>query len=225
MPKNKPLGWPKLMRAKRLSGGAFAYYWEAPSWAKKAGCTVAAEPLGTDYADAKRRCDDVLNPQFDAWRTRGEVLSEGARHGTFNWMVAVYKSHPKYKERPARTRKSIDAALALAAQVQLKDGRKFGELSLLSINPGTADRLFAYLKEKPGGGKRIRTALLSMQYCRRAWNIARREKPTAVPLDNPFTKMGIDYTATRTRPVTHAELDRFVKQPTPRESHRSAPPP
>ena len=131
--------------------------------------------------------------------------------GTFDWMTAVYKSNPKYREKPAKTRKSIDAALALVAKHVLKDGRKFGSLALVSITPGVADRLFAKLKEKPGGGTRTRTALLSMQYCRRAWNVARREKPDQVPLANPFTKMDISYTAERTRPVSHAELVRFVQ--------------
>jgi hypothetical protein len=66
------------------------------------------------------------------------------------------------------------------------------------------------LKEKPGGGTRARTALMAMQYCRRAWNVARRDNPDLVPLANPFTKMDITYTATRTRPVSYDELMRFV---------------
>jgi hypothetical protein len=126
-------------------------------------------------------------------------------------MVSVYKANPKYKDKPPRTQKSIDAALALVAKHVLKDGRTFGALALSSITPGAADRLFAKLKEKPGGGTRIRTALLSMQYCRRAWNVARREKPEQVPLANPFTKMDINYRAERTRPVSHPELVRFVE--------------
>ena len=158
-----------------------------------------------------RQCDRVLNPQFDAWRTKGEAPSEVARLGTFDWMVSVYKTSPKYEQRPAKTRKSIDAALALVAKHRLKDGRLFGSLSIKSISGGVADRLFAKLKERPAGGTRVRTALLSMQYCRRAWNVAWREKPGYVPHENPFNKMGIEYKATPTRPVSHAELLRFVK--------------
>ena len=82
---------------------------------------------------------------------------------------------------------------------------------LSSITPGAADRLFSKLKAKTGSGTRTRTALLSVQYCRRAWNVARREKPDRVPLDNPFTKTDISYTAERTRPVSHSELVRFVE--------------
>ena len=69
MPRRKPLGWPKLMVAKRLKNSVVAYYWAAPTWAKKTGVPVVAEALGNDYATAKLRCDEILNPQFDAWRT------------------------------------------------------------------------------------------------------------------------------------------------------------
>ena len=96
-------------------------------------------------------------------------------------------------------------------QYRLKDGRLFGSLSIKSISGGVADRLFAKLKEWLPGGTRVRTALLSMQYCRRAWNVAWREKPGYVPHENPFNKMGIEYKATPTCPVSHAEFLRFVK--------------
>jgi hypothetical protein len=116
--------------------------------------------LGTDYADAKKRCDELLNPQFDAWRKREQItlLSDHAAPGSFDWMTAVYKSSPLYRKLPAKTRKSYDAALRLASQHTLKDGRKFGMLSLTSITPGAADRLYAKLKERPDGGERVRTA-------------------------------------------------------------------
>jgi hypothetical protein len=45
---------------------------------------------------------------------------------------------------------------------------------LQSITPGAADRLFEKLKKKPGGGERIRTAILAMRVAQRAWNIAQR---------------------------------------------------
>ena len=210
MPRRKPAGWPKYMRGKLLKSGATAYFWEPPSWARKAACPVQAEALGGDYGAAKQRCDDILNPQFIAWRTGGTVAAPALPASIFDGMTAVYKTSPKYKSLPAKTRKSIDAALALVSKHQLKDGRLFGSLALASITPDACDRLFAKLEKKADGGKRTRTALLSMQYCRRAWNVARRAKADQVPVDNPFQKMGISYTAKQTRPVSHAELVRFV---------------
>ena len=68
-------------------------------------------------------------------------------------MIAIYKSSPLYRKLPAKTRKSYDAALRLASQHKLKDGRDFGRLALASITPGAADRLYDKLKEKPDGGE------------------------------------------------------------------------
>jgi hypothetical protein len=168
--------------------------------------------LGTEYADAKKRCDELLNPQFDAWRKREDVaLSAGhAVSGTFDWMAAIYKSSPLYQKLPSKTRKSYDAALRLASQHKLKDGRNFGMLPISSITPGTADRLFDRLKARPDGGERVRTAVLAVTVCKRAWNVARRDKPKIVPWENPFDKMELTYEPTPTRPVTHDELIRFV---------------
>jgi hypothetical protein len=213
MPRRKPLGWPRYMVPRRLRSGATAYYWVIPTWAKKNGCTLNIEALGTDYGDAKQRCDEVLNPQFDAWRKREEISlpSDHATPGTFDWMVAVYKSSPLYRKLLAKTRKSYDGALRLASQHKLKDGRNFGRLLLHSITPGAADRLFERLKERPEGGERVRTAVLAVTVCKRAWNIARRDKPTIVPWENPFDKMELSYEPKPTRPVTHDELIRVVK--------------
>ena len=100
---------------------------------------------------------------------------------------------------------------SLASQHKLKDGRTFGSLALNSITPGAADRLFDKLKEKLDGGERVRTAVLSVTVCKRAWNVARRDKPKIVPWENPFDKMELSYEPKPTRPVTHDELVRFVK--------------
>jgi len=212
MPRRKPIGWPKLMVARRLKSGATAYYWVPPTWAVKAGCKMCSEALGTDYGEAKRRCDELLNPHFDAWRLRDETppADERTVAGTFDWMTAVAKSSPKWPKRPA-TVKSYDAALRLVSAYVLKDGRKFGALSLKNITPDAADRLYEKLKLKSDGTERTRTAILTMRVCQRAWGLARRAKPHHVPLSNPFEKMSLSYTAKRTRPVSYNELMRFVE--------------
>jgi hypothetical protein len=213
MPRRKPLGWPRYMVPRRLRSGATAYYWVIPTWAKNNGCTLHIEALGTDYADAKKRCDEVLNPQFDAWRKCEEIAlpSDRAVPGTFDWMVAIYKSSPLYRKLPVKTRTSYDAALRLASQHKLKDGRDFGALSLTSITPGAADRLYAKLKQRSDGSERVRTAILCVTVCKRAWNIARRDNPKIVPWINPFDKMELTYEPKPTRPVTHDELLLFAK--------------
>jgi hypothetical protein len=200
------------MLDKRLASGATAYYWDPPTWARKAGCPVRAEALGGDYATAKKRCDEVLNPQYDAWRTKGSIPDPADRlsFGTFDWMIGVYRSAPRFRDRPEKTRKSYDAAARLVSQYRLKDGRRFGELQLGSITPGAADRLFAKLKIKADGTGRIRTAVLCAAVCKTAWNVARRDHPKVVPAENPFSGVRLEYKAAPTRPVTHEELLRFV---------------
>lgn len=225
MPRRKPLGWPRYMVTRRLKSGTIAYYWVIPTWAKQNGCALKIEALGTDYASAKKRCDELLNPQFDAWRKREETTlpSNQPIPGTFNWLVAIYKTSPRYQDLPAKTRKSYDGALRLVGRHTLKDGREFGTLSLESVTPGAVDRLFAKLKiietvAADGDSKvitvtreRTRTAVLAMRVCHIAWKTARRDKPGMVPATNPFADMKLAYKAKKTRPVNHAELMNFVK--------------
>jgi integrase len=92
-------------------------------------------------------------------------------------------------------------------------------LPLASITPGAADRLFDRLRRRPDGGDRIRTAVLSVTVCKRAWNVARRDKPKIVPWENPFQKMEISYDPKTTRPVTHDELTLFVKAADEKREH------
>jgi hypothetical protein len=199
------------MAEKLLRSGAVSYYWAPPTWARKTACPVHAEALGTDYTCAKKRCDDVLNPQFAAWRIRGKNPdAAGPPEGTFDWMAALYKTAPKYSKLPAKTRKAYDAALAIVSKYELTDGRLFGSLSVASITPGAADRLFAKLCVGRKG-PRARTAVMCMAVCKIAWNVSLRDRSDLVPALNPFAK--IDQSAYRpkaTRPVTHDELQRFV---------------
>src|SRR5690242_444712 len=108
MHRRKPIGWPNLMTVKRLKSGAAAYYWSPPTRCRLEGCPISAEPLGTDYADAKRKCDEVLNPQYRAWLRRDDPfeISPRCAPGTFDWLAGVYKASPQYTELPEETRTS-----------------------------------------------------------------------------------------------------------------------
>jgi hypothetical protein len=212
MPKRKPAGWPKYMVSKRLAAGSFAYYWAMPTWAKKGGCTIGSIALGGDYGDAKARCDEVINPQFDAWRSKGASPADPvSNHGTFDWMVGVYKRSPQYKKLKPGTRADYDRALQDVSQLPLKDGkRRIGEMNLKSITPGGADKLYDRLKVKANGEARERSAKASIVCCKLAWNTAWRSEPKAISSINPFKGVKMDYAAEATRPVTHDELLRFV---------------
>jgi hypothetical protein len=211
MRRYKPARWPRYMDDHQRKDGSTAYYWKVPTWAKKGGFPLNSEALGTNYGTSKQRCDDVLNPQLDAWRRAdSSSVTDGARPGTFDWMVGVYKTSPKYQNLDSKTRKSYDAVLRLASNHSLKDGRQFGSVDLVNITPGTADRLHERLQERADGGRRTRTALLAIRVISRAWNVAHRDKPAQVPQANPFSKMDLAYKAKPTRPVSYSELTRFV---------------
>jgi hypothetical protein len=200
------------MNAKRISTGAIAYYWAPPSRAKTAGYTVTSEALGTDYGAAKNRCDEVLNPHYKAWLTKGQEgeTPSSVEIGSFDWLVAVYKASPKYTNLPAETRSSYDRVLRLVSEYRLKDNRTVGLLPLGALTPAFADALFEKLKIKPKGGERVRTAVLAMRVCSRAWKIARRAEARRVPSDNPFEKMGLTYKANPTKLFQYDDLMRFL---------------
>jgi hypothetical protein len=199
------------MEAKPLAGG-IRYFWNAPTWARKRSCPIKSEALGTDYAAAKARCDDYLNPLFKSWLTGGD--SDARRRapiGVFDWIVAVYKSNKKYTKLPPRTRGGYDRAMEDVAGFTLTDGRRFGVLNVNSIKATTVDKLYERLKVGSDGKPRHRSALLSMTVCRNAWNVAHRNHPTIVPATNPFKGIDVEYVPKQNRAATLAELTRFVR--------------
>ena len=124
-------------------------------------------------------------------------------------MVQQYKVSPKWQKLADGTQDDYDRVLALVSGHKLKDGRRFGELSLRSITPGAADKIHEQLLVK-GNKHRQRTAKLAMDVCRRAWGVAYRSFPTIVPAQNPFSKMGLSYKPLKTRAATLEELNSFV---------------
>ena len=209
--KRKPPGWPKYMEAKPLAGG-IRYFWNAPTWARKRGCPIKSEALGIDYAAAKARCDDYLNPLFNSWLTGGNSdAKRRAPVGSFDWLVADYKSNKKYTTRPPRTRSSYDRALEDVAGFTLMDGRRFGVLNVNSVKAATVDKLYEKLKVGSDGKPRHRSALLAMTVCKIAWNVAHRNHPTIVPATNPFKGIYVEYHPKQNRAATLAELLQFVR--------------
>ncbi|MCC8963839.1 site-specific integrase [Bradyrhizobium sp. Pear76] len=210
--KRKPPGWPDYMEAKQTASG-LRYYWNAPSWARKRDYPITSEALGTDYGAAKARCDEFLNPAFDSWRTGGatdDFRRPRAIVGSFDWLVAAYRSSKKFTNRPARTQASYDRALNDVAGYSLKDGRRFGALHIKSIDAHAVDRLYEKLKVGSNGKTRHRSALLSMTVCKRAWDVAHRAHPTVVPTANPFKGLEIEYEPKQNRAATLPELIQFV---------------
>ena len=212
MKKRKPIGWPDYMEAKPANG-VVRYYWNAPTWARKRGCPITSEALGTDYGAAKVRCDTFLNPAFDSWRTSGasdENLQPRAVIGSFDWVTSTYRSSKKYTKLPPRTMGSYDRALNDVSGYLLTDGRRFGSLQVKSITSNAVDRLYDKLKIGKSGKLRHRSALLAMTVCKLAWAVASRVHPAVMPASNPFKGIDVEYEPKKNRSATLDELSTFV---------------
>jgi hypothetical protein len=57
------------MHGADVSRGKIDWRPRIPSWDKQAGCALEIETPVTDFANAEKRCDELLDPQFDAPRT------------------------------------------------------------------------------------------------------------------------------------------------------------
>jgi hypothetical protein len=119
---------PRYVRRKRLAGGAIAYFFEPPTWAREQECIVEPEALGQDYETAVNRAETVLLPAFDSWRTGGlsDMVPIGPAIGSFDWLVTSFKQHQKYKDVDAHTKRTYDNGTKLLADHVLKDGSRAG---------------------------------------------------------------------------------------------------
>lgn len=212
MRRAKPKGWPRYMQATTLKGGATAYYWNRPSWAKD--CSLPREALGQDYAVAIKKAR-VCNEVFDAWRRRARGLDDdgperpSGRIGTIDWLIWVFQSSEKYRKCDPATRANYDAGLALVANFLRKSGHRFGETALAEIAPRHADQLHERLVDGGKTGSRPTTAGHAMRAMRRAWNVAARLHPGLVPTLNPFAGVEIASTGRVTHAASLDELERF----------------
>jgi hypothetical protein len=212
---------PRYVRRKPLRSGQWAYFFEVPTWARKAGCQLANEALGTDYAAAVRRAEDVLLPQLDSWRTGGlsDLRPMGPTLGTLDWLIAEYKAHRTYSELGRWTKMRHEIGFDLVAGHVLKDGRTLGSVPLAAIETDIADRVYDRLlhveeRDEATGTivrrERRATANHAMKSCRRAWFVVARLHPKTVPARNPFSKMGLKAQETATPTATLDELRAFV---------------
>jgi hypothetical protein len=192
---------PRYVRRKRLAGGALAYFFEPPTWAREQECPVDPEPLGIDYDAAVRRAEDILLPAFDSWRTRGlsDMVPIGPAEGSFDWMVAKFKQQQKFKDTDRHTKRTYLNGTQLFADHVLMDGSRAGTKMVSDFSKGFVDAVFAKLlvvESVDAEGnvirrERRRSAIAAMGACRRAWFVMHRAEEKIVPADNPFAKMGL----------------------------------
>jgi hypothetical protein len=196
----------------------WGYFFNVPTWARKAGCPVGNEALGTDYAAAVQRAESVLLAAFDEWRG-GELRRDLrlAAAGTFDWLIAEYRASRQFTKLDPRTRRNHEVGFRLVGGYVMKDRRRLGEVRLTAITTAVVDALYEKLlfvtEIDPAGNaierERRTTINHAMKTCRRAWNVAGRRNPGKVPSVNPFSQMGLEGSNRETPTATYAELQAF----------------
>jgi hypothetical protein len=220
MPLRTPQPLPRYVRRKFLKTKQWSYFFEVPTWAKKAGCELQNQALGSDYQIAFRQAVTVLLPAFDSWRTSGEsdLVPPPVAPGTLNWLFAEYRKSSRAAEVSARMMRIHENGFTLVGKHVMKDGREVGSVNLKSITSAAVDAIFdklLFVIEKNEAGDEVRrerrtTVNHAMKSCRRAWNVVARAHPHLVPA-NPFSKMGLKSRSKPTPTATYDELQQFRK--------------
>ena len=210
---------PRYVLRKPIKGG-WGYFFNVPTWARKAGCQVRNEALGTEYAAAVQRAETVLLPAFDSWRS-GAVSDKSASTvtapNTLDWVFAEYRADRRFTKLDSRTKRNHEVGFRLVGGYALKDGRRLGQARLTAITTAVIDALYEKLltvTETDAKGNLIererRTTINhAMKTCRRAWNVAARRNPGKLPVLNPFSQMGLKGSDRETPTATYAELQAF----------------
>jgi len=139
---------PRYVLRKPRKDGMWAYFFNPPMWARRAGCPVGTEPLGTDYAEAVQRAETVLLPAFDSWRSGGATDAQVGRiikAGTLDWLFAEYRADRRFTRLHVQTRRKHEAGFSLIGNYVLKDGKRLGEARLTSVTSAVIDALYEKL--------------------------------------------------------------------------------
>lgn len=214
-PPRTALPLPRHVLRKPLKGGGWGYFFNISTKARKAGCPLRNEALGTDYAVAVSHAENTLLPAFDAW-LQGDTatLSSPVVAGTLDWLFGEYRVDRRFTRLDAKTRRNHENGFKLVGGHVLKDGRRLGEARLAAITTAITDTLYEALllvKDADGNvtGERRTTINHAMKSCRRAWNVVARRHPGRLPHINPFAQMGLRSSERETPTATYEELQAF----------------
>lgn len=217
----RPPGWvrlPAYVRLVKAAGGAKAYYFELPPWARPTrnadGTTtpavrdgrrlsITSQPLGSDLAAAITK-GEALNQVLATWRT-GEGGATLAK-GTVGWLFAWYREQDRFKKNAAKTRADYRKLMDMLAAFEPKAGSApLGQRMANRVDAGVADKLYKKLRER---GER--QATYAMQVCRLVWTWAARHHRVTGVKENPFAGMGLKSTAAKgNRATTRPEYDLY----------------
>ncbi len=159
-PRRSALPLPRYVKRKPLKSG-WGYFFNVPTWARKAGCPVKNEPLGIDHDTAVARAENVLLPAFDSWRSGGASdasASAVAAPGTLDWVFAEYRADRRFTKLDKRTKRNHEVGFGLVGKYQLRDGRRLGAVRVALITTAITDAVYERLlivTETDAGGNVI----------------------------------------------------------------------
>ena len=128
--KRSALPLPRYVLRKPIKSGGWAYYFNVPIWARKAGCPVRNEPLGIDYGagSAARGDRAAAVVRFLAQRRQTDALSGGSRRPArstgYSPNIAPTAVSPKLDPK---TKRNHEVGFSLVGGYVLKDGRRLGQ--------------------------------------------------------------------------------------------------
>ena len=204
---------------RRWTKAGWTYHFHVPTWAKRAGCPMHTEALGSDLDAAIKRAETILLPAFDAWRSGDAKIASGtapaiAAVGTLDWVFAEYRADRRYTKLDPKSKRNHENGFKLVGNYILKDKTRLGSRRPSLIDTSVTDALYEALlvvKDEDGNviGERRTTVNHAMKSCRRAWNICARRNPGKLPLVNPFAQMGLRSSDRETPTATFEELQAF----------------
>jgi hypothetical protein len=204
---------------RRWTKAGWTYHFHVPTWAKRAGCPMHTEALGSDLDAAIERAETILLPAFDAWRSGDAKIASGtapaiAAVGTLDWVFAEYRADRRYTKLDPKSKRNHENGFKLVGNYILKDKTRLGSRRASLIDTSVTDALYEALlvvKDEDGNviGERRTTVNHAMKSCRRAWNICARRNPGKLPLVNPFAQMGLRSSDRETPTATFEELQAF----------------
>ena len=186
----------RYLEVRRRASGESYFYWNPPRDAKKAGVLHGA-PLGTDFAEAAAKAEKY-NTFLDGWREdKNKVVEEVAKAGSLNALVDEYYKSRFFRKLKSNTQKHYAYCLRRLCELELKDGQKLGEVSILRIKPRAVDAIYEKLQNIQDG-KPTTPALANsiMRVASALWSVAGRWEYVSKS-DNPFYDMGKEGTKKR----------------------------
>jgi integrase len=185
---------PRHVIQKRLASGKTGFFYNVPTKYRKLGCPLRNEPLGTDYAEMRKRAE-TLNGLFDEWdrQRKGLPISTPSmpKYGTVDWLFREYKISKAYLEKVAlRSRDDYEWAMDQVCNTKTKKGDRIGDRLVKTITPRAADKLYDIFIRREDG-ERLRTGEKLVVLCRKAWRVVCRLFPNEFPTDVPNPWVGV----------------------------------